>query len=260
MMTLDELIERKRQLGLTNNEVAEISGVPLSTVQKVFGGTTSAPRRSTLEVLSEALKRDPYADIHLDSMVAETEFAYGPKMPGKKRGTYTVKDYVRESEEKLVELIDGEIYDMCVPSLDHQNVVLEMAMQLRKCIDEKCKDKCKLFISPAGVQIDSDDYSVLVPDLFVSCDKDKWHGKMYKGAPDFVVEVVSPSSGVRDRIVKLNKYWHAGVREYWIVDPDKRIIEVNVFGKNELGEVYSFDDRVPVDVSDGKCGILLKDL
>lgn len=255
MLTLDELKERKRQLGLSNKEVAAISGVPLGTVQKVFGGTTGAPRRSTLEILSSALQEGSYADLNRAGTFHETEFSYNAKAMHKIQGEYTAEDFYNVPDDRMVELIDGEIYDMCTPSIEHQDIVLNLAMQFQKCIEEKCDGKCKTFISPLGVQIDEDDYSILVPDLFISCDSSKWSGKIYRGAPDLVVEVVSPTSIVRDRIIKLNKYWHAKVKEYWIVDPKSKEVEVNLFDDNILGKKYNFGMDIPVGISKGKCKI-----
>ena len=255
MMTIDELKERKRQLGFTNEQIARLSGVPLSTVQKVFGGTTASPRRNTLEILSDALEENAYADTHRRDMVKESSFRYGVGAEAKKQGEYTVKDVEALPDDRLVELIDGEIYDMCYPSLIHQDILLQMAMQLHKCMEDNCRDTCKVYISPSGVRPDNDEYTRVIPDLFVSCDMDKCHGKDYGGAPDFIVEILSKSSVVRDRIIKQNKYWHSGCREYWIIDPENKEIEVNYFEGEKLGMKYTFDDMIPVNISDGKCEV-----
>ena len=255
MMTLSQLKERKRELGLTNQDIANSSGVPLSTVQKVFGGTTESPRRNTLEILSAALEEGAYLWTRLEpgSTVEESSFTYSAEASGKVRGEFTIKDLEQIPDDRMVELIDGEIYDMCLPTPIHQEIVAEIYYNIRKCIEESGDKDCEAYLSPIGVRLDRDDKTLVGPDLFVTCDRSKIGDKWYDGAPDFVLEVVSPSSVMRDRIIKLNKYWKAKVREYWIVDPGKQEIEVNRFDEEELGVKYTFDDIVPLGISNGKC-------
>jgi Uma2 family endonuclease len=89
------------------------------------------------------------------------------------------------------------------------------------------------------------------PDIMVICDKSKIDGRRCNGAPDFLAEIVSKSSCRLDYIKKLNKYLDAGVKEYWIIDPDKRIVTVYCFLKEEGPRIYTFSDRIPSDILEG---------
>jgi Uma2 family endonuclease len=108
-------------------------------------------------------------------------------------------------------------------------------------------------ISPVGVQLDMDDKTVVEPDVVIVCNPDKVKDKVVYGAPDWVLEVVSPSSKKRDYILKLQKYQNAGVREYWIIDREKERVTVytNLDNSEKMEvEIYSFDDKIPVGIYD----------
>jgi Uma2 family endonuclease len=97
---------------------------------------------------------------------------------------------------------------------------------------------------------------MIQPDLFVICGDHEAPGAVrFEGAPDLVVEIVSPSSVKRDKYTKLHKYADAGVREYWIVDPKRRKVTVYLLEKDSDPEVYSFRDTIPIGLSEGTCGI-----
>ena len=132
-MTIEEMRQRKRELGLTNQMIAERSGIPLSTVQKVFAGATSSPRRETIEALERVLGQDKsavYGDpVTSDRMVCETSAAYNVSaVDGNSSDTenrlYTLEDYLRLPDDQRVELIDGVFYDMAAPTTIHQSIVL----------------------------------------------------------------------------------------------------------------------------------------
>ena len=279
-MNISEMRERKRELGLTNERIAELSGVPLSTVQKLFAGFTRAPRRRTLEALEKvfreefkkeisqegsygdsaprepvpAAKRMDYQEFLRDRqrplMVREAEPAY---MADPRQGTYTLEDYYALPEDRRVELIDGYIYDMAAPTPIHQIILGELHYQLRSCADAH-KD-CRVFMAPADVRLDNDDYTMVQPDLFIICGRRDRDIRRLNGAPDFVVEILSPASHYHDMFRKLNKYKKAGVREYWIIDPDKKIVTVYDFEHDNLPVSYTFHDKVPLVISDGECSV-----
>ena len=272
-MTIEEMRERKRELGYTNEMISELSGVPLGTVQKIFAGFTKAPRRGTVEALEKVLKPDYGTQ---NDAIAETIAGTGEKrrnidyrtMPQKpiilkepeaaytvdpKQGSYTLEDYYAFPEERRVELIDGVIYDMAAPTDIHQTVLVRMSAQLIPCVD--AHPDCQIFISPIDVRLDNDDYTMVQPDLIIVCGrKDRDHRRI-NGAPDFIVEILSPSNRYHDMFRKLNKYRNAGVREYWIVDPEKKRITVYDFENEELPESYTFRDMVPLRISDGQCSV-----
>lgn len=104
-----------------------------------------------------------------------------------------------------------------------------------------------MFPSPFAVFLNEDDTNYVEPDISVICDRDKISEKGCNGAPDWVIEIVSPSSKPRDYMTKLFKYRMAGVREYWIVDPDKEMTTVYSFEKDAV-EQYSFGNEVPVGI------------
>lgn len=184
------------------------------------------------------------------NMVKEQAVAYGKKQ----QGEYTLEDYYAIPDEIRVELIDGVIYDMSAPTSIHQDLVLELAVFLKKHIKDK-KGKCKTYVSPIDVQLDCDDKTMVQPDVIVVCNRDIIIKRCVYGAPDFAVEILSPSTSKKDSTIKLKKYKDAGVQEYWMVDPDKKKVVVYDWNKSAIPVVYGFDAKVPVGIFDGECEI-----
>ena len=258
MMTLDEMKQRKKELGYSNAQLAELSGVPLGTVQKIFGGATTTPRHETLRLLEGVLSETPappprqvyrpigYAE---STMVRESQFRYFAKQ----QGEYTVDDYYHLPKDKRFELIDGVLYDMSAPSSPHQLVGGFIYAQLFNHIMSK-KGSCLPMIAPVDVQLDRDEKTMVQPDVLIVCDRDLVIRRCVYGAPDFIAEVLSPSTGNKDRYVKLHKYASAGVREYWMIDPDRqKVVVYNFQDEDAVPAVYGFDQQVPVAVLDGEC-------
>ncbi len=151
-------------------------------------------------------------------------------------------DYVEALPDgQRAELIDGRLYMMAMPSSTHQQVLLALTRKIADCLDEHGKD-CALCIAPYAVYINNDKHNYLEPDLFVVCDKSKITEKGLMGAPDFVVEIVSPSSRQMDYLAKLLKYGNSGVREYWIVDPMTKRTMVYNFEETDTSEVPFSED------------------
>ncbi len=242
-MTIEEMRRRKRELGYTNEKISELSGVPLGTVQKIFAGITDSPRHATIKALSNIFE-------NMADRVREPMFSFYAK----KQGEYTVEDYYALPDEKRAELIDGVIYDMSSPTNIHQLLGAEIWGQLKDYIRRK-KGTCVPFMAPADVQLDCDDRTMLQPDVFIVCDRDKIINRCTFGAPDFVVEILSPGTRKKDVSIKLRKYIGAGVKEYWIVDPDKKKVVVYDFDHVELPAIYGFNSTVPVGIFDGECGV-----
>lgn len=105
------------------------------------------------------------------------------------------------------------------------------------------------------VQLDCDAHTMVQPDVMVVCDREKILNRCIYGAPDLIVEVLSPSSGWKDANLKLAKYRAAGVREYWMVDIDRRKVIVYEFEKSEMPVIYGMEEQVPVGIFDGACRI-----
>lgn len=242
-MTIEEMKQRKKELGYTNEQISEMSGVPLGTVQKIFAGVTDAPRYATIMSLSKVFQKE-------SSMVKESAIQY----QSKKQGEYTLNDYYSLPDERRVELIDGVIYDMSSPTNIHQLIGSEIRDQLKSYIRKK-GGNCIPFVAPADVQLDCDDKTMVQPDVFVVCDRSKVIKRCTYGAPDLIVEILSPSTRKKDISIKLKKYIGAGVAEYWIVDPDKKTVVVYDFAHDELPAIYGFDAKVPVGLFDGECEV-----
>ena len=155
---------------------------------------------------------------------------------------YTVKDIYSLPDGQRAELINGDLYMMAPPSRLHQQIAGEIYRQTANHIAEN-KGRCKAYIAPFAVFLDADDKTYTEPDISVVCDESKLDDRGCNGAPDWIVEVVSPSSRKMDYMVKLFKYQAAGVREYWIVEPVERTVTVYSFEGNDLHR-YSFNEPV----------------
>ena len=334
-MTIEEMKEMKRTLGYTNQMLADLSGVPYATIQKIFSGETRSPRRNTLIKLEKILSpnhpggrwnlspnrpdRLPLGD-NPTPMDIECAEQYNPRMyyedfipctsmqvreilaeygtgaavepdsvtgaaggtdygagaaggtdygsdsgydslmgSGDRRfpnqGYYTVDDLDKLPDDVRVELIDGVIYVMAAPSVRHQVIVSRLCMMLTDFVD-KNNGPCLVVPAPLDVQLDKSNDSKIQPDISIICDRDKIKKNKCWGAPDLVVEVLSPSTKKHDMLTKLRKYCFAGVREYWMIDADSnQVIVYRNMPDDLLPHVYTFGDKVPVGIWDDKCVI-----
>ena len=297
-MAIEEMKKWKRRLGMTSGEISEASGVPLSTVQKIFSGVTKSPRRATLDAILSALERQAKMEgipFETTSAVRESTFdtnsscgkdydsRYSGSLYGengstgypdrleesagvyrvekrdvpseKKQGEYTLDDYYALPGERRVELIDGVIYDMSAPAIIHQKILGELFILFRECMDRH-EGNCEVYLSPCDVRLDRDNRTMVQPDLLVVCEEYDIGAKAFDGAPDLTLEILSPSTRSKDMLLKLYKYANAGVREYWIVDPDQQTVLVYDLGhENYYPEKYSFEDRIPILISGSECSI-----
>lgn len=158
----------------------------------------------------------------------------------------TIEDIYNLPEGQRAELIDGEIYMMATPSMLHQRISGYLYNEIYNYIRENNGD-CEPFAAPFAVFLNADNEIYLEPDISVICDKDKLTEEGCKGAPDWIIEIVSPTSRSRDYYKKLMKYGTAGVREYWIVDHEKNHIIVYNFEHDTVDD-YSFSDIVKVGI------------
>ncbi len=161
----------------------------------------------------------------------------------------TMDEYEALPEDRRAEVFEGQIYDMASPSQLHQAILTELLVSIRNYLRQK-NSKCHVFPAPFDVKLSNKPLTVVQPDLMVVCDKNKLDGKRCNGAPDFIIEIVSPGSQTDDYIRKLYYYKNAGVREYWIVDPRRKTVSVNYFEGNMLNIQYSFDSTVKVNIYD----------
>jgi len=257
-MKLEEMKRRKYELGYTNEMIAEKSGIPLSTIQKIFAGFTLNPRYETRQAIESVLNEYP-------DKVMETAVTYNAGFdPVKKQGEYTLEDYYDMPDERRVELIDGVIYDMATPSPIHQKLAMELSRPIEEYIRKK-KGNCIVFGAPVDTRILKDNKTMVQPDVMVVCDRNKLTHHGVEGAPDLIVEILSPSTKRKDMTVKLSKYIEAGVREYWLVDPEKKKVLVYLSEEETLMEdldvkLYGFEDQIPVMIFDGECVIDMKEI
>jgi len=177
-----------------------------------------------------------------------------PEYARKKLLTYA--DYAAIDDENRYELIDGVIYLMSPgPSVAHQETSGGLFGQLWTFLKDK---PCKVYSAPCDVCLNAEgdnDITVVQPDIFVVCDLTKMDEKRCNGAPDFVIEILSPSSASRDNLLKYNKYMQAGVREYWIVDIRDKVVRICLLkdGKYEMTDFFD-PPELSVNVLDG-CNI-----
>ena len=261
-MTIEEMKAKKRELGYSNKMVAELSGIPLGTVQKIFAGMTKSPRRETVLALQSIFEEVAHS--------TESTYSTTPQFAGVREETvpynagtsalartekkkYTIDDYYALPDERRVELIDGVFYDMAAPSALHQGLLGQLHLHFAACLEKH--PECELFFAPLDVRLDNDNYTMVQPDLLIVCNRKDEDIKRINGAPDFVLEVLSPSSRAHDSYLKLGKYDHALVREYWIVDPEKQKVVVYDLEHQEWPVIYSFHDRIPIRISGGECSI-----
>ncbi len=169
--------------------------------------------------------------------------------PIKKEEIFTIEDIYALPDGERAELIDGKIYYMAPPSWEHQRISRILHQAIANYIDRN-NGKCEVLAAPFAVFLNKDDVNYVEPDISVICDISKLDEKGCHGAPDWIIEIVSPSSKPRDYMTKLFKYRAADVREYWIVDPEKQRTMVYGF-ENDIVEQYDFGEYVPVGIYEG---------
>lgn len=160
---------------------------------------------------------------------------------------YTIEDIYTLPEGSRAELVDGQIYYMAPPSRTHQDILSFLHLAIGNYIADN-HGQCKVYPAPFAVFLSADDSKYLEPDLSVICDKDKLNDRGCSGSPDWIIEIVSPSSRPMDYYTKLSLYRLAGVREYWIVDPMKQTILVYDMEHDAAPAIYSFADCVKANI------------
>ena len=249
-MTKRDLERRKNELGYSNAIVAVLSGVSLEKVEEIFSDNHATTITYEERSAVENVLRERDAD-----RVCEGSLPYF----GKKQGEFTLDDYYAMPEDTRVELIDGVLYEMLAPTTIHQDFGFQIAHRLQEHI-KKNMGKCWVAVAPVDVQLDCDNRTMVEPDVIVVCNRDKIIRRCVYGAPDFIVEVLSPSTKKKDLTIKLNKYTEAGVKEYWLVDPEAKRVMVYRFEEDVVLNIYGFDSKVPVGIFDGKCEINFAEL
>lgn len=161
------------------------------------------------------------------------------------KNTYSIDDIYALPEGERAELIDGRMYMMAPPSTRHQRIVGNLYAAIHNYIKSK-GGSCEVFPAPFAVFLNEDNRNYVEPDISVICDKNKLTDKGCNGAPDWIIEIISPSDSSRDYGIKLFKYRSAGVHEYWIVNPLTNTVNIYDFVSDTRTNQYSFSDDIPV--------------
>ena len=167
----------------------------------------------------------------------------------RKEEIFTIEDIYALPDGERAELIDGQIYYMAPPNTGHQRLVNYFCTEINLYI-RKNGGLCEVFPSPFAVFLNKNDKNYVEPDISIVCEPSKLDDKGCHGAPDWIIEIVSPSSRQMDYYKKLFKYRSAGVREYWVVDPDREVVTVYNFEADTMME-YPFGEEVPAGIYEG---------
>lgn len=168
-------------------------------------------------------------------------------MPQTEEKFYTSEDYWSLPEGKRAELIDGHIYMMTPSAFIHQKLIGALVAEIHSYI-HKNNGGCEVIPAPFAVNLTKNDKTWVEPDISVICDKSKLSDRGCEGAPDFIIEVVSPNSRKMDFITKSNLYPEAGVREYWIVDPAKGCTTIYRYEEDVAPINIPFDRTITVGI------------
>ncbi|GHV82016.1 hypothetical protein AGMMS49991_05740 [Spirochaetia bacterium] len=174
---------------------------------------------------------------------------------------YTYADVLEWDESVRAEIIDGDVYMMAPPLTEHQRILGKIYRIIGNFLEGK---RCQVFPAPFGVRLfprdNLSDGTFVEPDIVVICDSSKLDARGCNGAPDLIIEILSPSNRSHDKLVKFQKYLAAGVREYWIVDPEEQLVHVHILDAGRyITTVYGPEDDVPVSILPG-CVIKLPEV
>lgn len=170
-------------------------------------------------------------------------------MPLAQQRLTTLEEYEGLPADARAEVFDGQIQYMASPSQVHQDISRELLYVLTDYIKKK-NESCKAYSAPFDVKLSDRPLTIVQPDLMIICDKDKLDGKRCNGAPDFIIEIVSPGNASDDYVKKLYYYKNYGVREYWIVDPNRHTVTVNYFKDDSITVQYPFGAAIKVNIYD----------
>lgn len=232
-MTYEEWKQIQKEQGLSLEELAQRSKIPLNIWEDMAG-----------------------RDAHSQG-IRERAAVYGSEV-SKKQGEYTTQDYYMWPKEERIELIDGVIYTMEAPSFVHQHIITVFYGQLLSQF-QKRSGKCVPVLSPVDVRLDQDDKTMIQPDVLILCDTSRIRRWGIMGAPDFVLEVISNSTRKKDYVKKLQKYSDAGVKEYWIIDPIRKVvvaydlqgdISVSMVPLSGIKELAMYHGEIQIDLDE----------
>ena len=261
-MDISDLRRRKKALKLTNQDISDLTDIPVSTVNKVLGGVTKSPRYDTLLAIEDAIgKKEKDSNqisrydygVNLDNpmMVRESNnYAMDTR-------TYTEEDLDNLPEGNFAELIDGILYFKGSPSLTHERIISRLSLNIMNYIQEH-GGKCEVFSSHYAMRLQTgeNEANVFLPDIMTVCRPDILKDEYCAGPADWVIEVASPGNSKNDYQKKVYHYRRGGVQEYWIIDPQKRIVTVFDYESEKIARqegitIYSYEEVIPVQVLSG---------
>ena len=168
-------------------------------------------------------------------------------------GRYTYNDYLGWEVPERCQLINGEVFMMASPTVEHQSILMELSTQFNNWLRGK---PCRVFAAPLDVRLfpeeDGSDDTVVQPDLLVVCDRSKIAKGSVNGPPELAVEIVSPSTSKKELFLKFMAYLDAGVQEYWVIEPEQRLVQVHIYDNGHfISSSYKAEDTVPSTVLPG---------
>ena len=174
-------------------------------------------------------------------------------LESEENGHYTYADYLTWEGTERYEIINGEAYMMASPSVEHQAILMELSIQFGSWLKGK---PCQVFAAPLDVRLfpedDNSDDTIVQPDLLIVCDKSKLGKGSVNGPPDIVVEILSPSATSKELLLKFNTYLNVGIREYWVIDPEQKIVHIHVYENGHfISSGYKFNAKITSTVLKG---------
>lgn len=250
-MDIFDLKEKKKAAGLTNQEIADLSGIPFSTINKIFSGATKNPRYSTLLAIEEVIQtktKIPFTYNEKSYQPLMVQEAAAPYMC--KARKYQMEDIENLEEDVRAELIHGKLYMLGTPNRIHQYLLNDILFQINTHI-KKNKGACHVYPAPFEVRLFENNSTYVEPDISVICNTDKLTDRGCLGSPEWIIEIVSTSNFKHDYVTKLMLYQMAGVKEYWIVDPKEEMVYVHDFENTKNSRCYTFEETVICNTLEG---------
>ncbi|WP_029322787.1 Uma2 family endonuclease [Butyrivibrio sp. AE3004] len=280
-MTIDEMKNIKESRGYSFAVLSEYTGVPAITLQRIFSGDTKKPRKATLDAIEKVLTGDESVysgkaysyernsvsyglyEPERRSELNEKTFSYGAEgrtdSKTSQRDKYTLRDYYNLPKSQCMELIDGVFYEVDMPGVIHQIIISRFLKRMACYLDGMKSGIAMCF--PANVRLDNDDMTMVKPDLFIVLDENKITDDFVNGAPDFVLEVISPASRKKDMFIKSVKYCEAGVKKYWMIDPKKRtLISYDYMDEDIAPSIVPLSGEKSMDLYDEELKINLDEI
>lgn len=250
-MNINDLRKLREKENMNYETISELSGIPLDIVTGIFSGEIKEPKYMSLLAMEQVIVRKKKIPFYYDEEQEQPCLICEQVAYNFDARRYCVEDIKQLCAGVRVEIIDGKFHTMSTPNRMHQFLSMNISARIFNHI-EKNKRKCHIYTAPLGVRLFADDMTWVEPDILVVCQrKEILTDQGCDGAPDMIVEIVSPNNAFHDYVTKLMKYQQAGVREYWIVDPRTERVSVIYFEDTEKNAEYKYDDIIQSNVLEG---------